>query len=110
VVSKVKEEVDRLLQAGFIQLCRYAEWVSNIVPVEKKNTGKIRVCMDFRNLNRAIPKDEYPIPIVDVLISHASGNWMISFLDGNARYNQIFMASEDISKMTFRCPGVCGAF
>jgi hypothetical protein len=110
VVSKVKEEVDRLLQAGFIQLCRYAKWVSNIVPVEKKNTGKIRVCVDFRNLNRAIPKDEYPMPIVDVLISHASGNWMISFLDGNTSYNQIFMDSEDVSKMTFRCPGVCGAF
>jgi hypothetical protein len=47
----VKEEVDQLLQAGFIQPCRYADWVSNIVPVEKKNIEKIRICMDFRNLN-----------------------------------------------------------
>jgi hypothetical protein len=56
VISKVKEEIDKLLQAKFIQPCRYAEWVSNTVPVEKHNTGKIRVCVDFRNLNRATPK------------------------------------------------------
>jgi hypothetical protein len=53
----VKEEVEWLLAAGFIGTCRYAEWVSNIVPIEKKNTGKIWVCVDFRNLNRATPKD-----------------------------------------------------
>jgi hypothetical protein len=47
----VKEEVDRLLQARFIQPCRYADWVSNIVPVEKKNTGKIQICVDLKNLN-----------------------------------------------------------
>jgi hypothetical protein len=40
-----------LLQAGFIKPCRYADWVSNIVPVEKKNTRKIHICVDFRNLN-----------------------------------------------------------
>jgi hypothetical protein len=51
IVERVKEEVDRLLQARFIQSCPYADWVSNIVPVEKKNTGKIRICVDFRNLN-----------------------------------------------------------
>jgi hypothetical protein len=70
----MKEEVDRLLQAGFIQPCRYADWVSNIIPVEKKNTGKIRICVDFRNLNRATPKEEYPMPVVDLLIDSASGN------------------------------------
>jgi hypothetical protein len=47
----VKKEVDRLQQAGFIQPCRYVDWVSNIVPIEKKNIGKIRICVDFRNLN-----------------------------------------------------------
>jgi hypothetical protein len=51
IIRRVKEVVDQLLQAGFIQPCRYADWVSNIVPVEKKNTGKIQICVDFRNLN-----------------------------------------------------------
>jgi hypothetical protein len=51
VIGRVKEEVDRLLQARFIQPCRYTDWVSNVVPVEKKNTGKIRIYMDFKNLN-----------------------------------------------------------
>jgi hypothetical protein len=109
VISRVKEEINRLLQAKFIRPCRYAEWVSNIVPVEK-NTGKIRVCVDFRNLNRATPKDEYPMSMADILINNASGNKMISFLDRNVGYNQIFMAEEDINKTTFHCPSLVGLF
>jgi hypothetical protein len=110
IIDRVKEEVDKLLQAGFIRSCRYADWVSNIVPVEKKNTCKIRVCVDYQNLNEAMPKNEYPMPIADVLINSASGNKVISFLDGNVGYNQIFMAEEDISKTTFRCLGFVGLF
>jgi hypothetical protein len=110
IVGRVKEEVDRLLQAGFIQPCQYADWVSNIVPVEKKNTGNMRICVYFRNLNRATPNDEYPMPVADLLIDSASGNKMISFLDGNAGYNQIFMAKEDVSKTVFHGPGFVGLF
>jgi hypothetical protein len=102
--------VERLLDAGFIRPCQYAEWVSNIIPVEKKGTGKIRVCIDFHNLNKATPKDEYPMPIADMLINNASGHRIISFLDGNAGYNQIFMAEEDMSETSFRCPGFIGLF
>jgi hypothetical protein len=110
IIGRVKEEVDRLLQVGFIQPCRYADWVSNIVRVEKKNKGKIRICVDFRNRNRATPKDEYPMPIADLLINSALGNKVISFLDSNAGYNQIFMAKEDINKTAFRYPGFIGLF
>jgi hypothetical protein len=110
IIERVKEEVDRLLQARFIQPCLYADWVSNIVPVEKNNTGKIRICVDFRNLNRATQKDEYPMPIDDLLIDNASSHKVISFLDGNAVYNQIFMEKEDVSKTVFRCPGFVGLF
>jgi hypothetical protein len=78
--------------------------------MEKKNTDKIWVCIDFRNLNKATPKDEYPMPIADMLINNASGHQIISFLDGNASYNKIFMAEEDISKMAFHCPGFIGLF
>jgi hypothetical protein len=110
IIERVKEEVDRLLQAGFIQPCRYVDWVYNIVPVEKKNTGKIWICVDFRNLNQATPKDEYPMHVADLLIDSASGNKMISFLDSNAGYNQIFKVKEDVSKTVFRCPGFVGLF
>ena len=63
----------------------------------------MRVCIDFRDLNRATTKDDYPMPIADMLINDASGHQVISFLDGNAGYNQIFMAEEDMSKTAFRC-------
>jgi hypothetical protein len=78
--------------------------------MEKKNTGKIWVFIDFRNLNKATPKYEYPMPIADILINNASGHQVISFLDGNAGYKQIFMIEEDMSKMTFHCPGFIGLF
>jgi hypothetical protein len=110
IYDRVKEEINQLLQAGFIQPCRYAEWISNIVPVKKKDFRKIRVCIDFRDLNRATPEDEYYMPIADMLINDALGHWVISFLDGNAGYNQIFMAKEDISKMAFICSGFVSLF
>jgi hypothetical protein len=97
--------VDWLLQAEFIQPCHYADWVSNFIPVGKKNMERIWICVDFRNLNRATPKDEYPMPAADLLVSSALGNKMISFLDGNAGYNQIFLEKEDVSKTAFHCPG-----
>jgi hypothetical protein len=105
----VKKEVERLLDTNFVRPCRYAEWISNIVPVYNKN-GKMRVCIDFRDLNRATPMDCYPMPVADLLVDAAAGHKVISFMDGNAGYNQIFMAIEDISKTAFRCPGHIGLF
>ena len=66
--------------------------------------------MDFRDLNRVTPKDEYPMPVAETLINAAAGHKMLSFMDGNAGYNQIFMALEDISKTAFRVPGAVGLF
>jgi hypothetical protein len=102
--DQIKEEVNWLIKASFICPCRYTEWVSNIVPVEKKGSGKIRVCVDFQNLNRVTPKDEYSMSVADLLINSESGNKVISFLNENADYNEIFMAEEDISKIAFICP------
>uniref|UniRef100_A0A0E0DBU4 Reverse transcriptase domain-containing protein n=1 Tax=Oryza meridionalis TaxID=40149 RepID=A0A0E0DBU4_9ORYZ len=105
----IKAKITRLYDVGFIRPCRYAEWISNIVPVIKKN-GKLRVCIDFRNLNKATPKDEYPMPVADQLVDAASGHKLISFMDGNACYNQILMAEEDIHKTAFRCPGAISLY
>jgi hypothetical protein len=109
VLEEVKKEIEKMLEAGFIRPCRYAEWISSIVPVQKKD-GRWRVYVDFRDLNRATPKDEYPMPVVEMLINAAACNKILSFMDGNAGYNQIFMAPEDIHKTAFRVPGAMGLF
>jgi ribonuclease HI len=109
VLVEVKKEVEKMLEAGFIRTCRYAEWISSVVPVQKKD-GRWRVCVDFRDLNRATPKDEYPMPIAETLINAAAGHKILSFMDGNAGYNQIFMAPEDIHKTAFRVTGAVGLF
>ncbi|KAA3452374.1 Transposon Ty3-I Gag-Pol polyprotein [Gossypium australe] len=109
VLADVKKEIERLLDANFIRPCKYADWISNIVPVYKKN-GKMRVCIDFRDLNKATPMDGYPMPVADSLVDAAAGYKVLSFMDGNAGYNQIFMALEDIVKTAFRCPGHIGLF
>ncbi|KAK1685826.1 hypothetical protein QYE76_046674 [Lolium multiflorum] len=64
ILEEVKKEIEKMLNAGFIGHA-YAEWISNVVPVEKKD-GRWRVAIDFRNLNNATPKDEYPMPVADI--------------------------------------------
>jgi hypothetical protein len=109
VLVEVKKEVEKMLEEGFIRPCRYATCISSVVPVQKKD-GRWRVCVDFRDLNRATPKDEYPMPTVETLINAAAGHKILSFMDGNAGYNQIFMAPEDVNKTAFRVPRAVGLF
>jgi hypothetical protein len=109
VLEEVKKEIEKMLEAGFIRPCRYAEWISSIIPVLKKD-GLWRVRMDFRDLNRATPKDEYLMPIEETLINAAADNKILSFMDGNAGYNQIFMAPEDIHETAFWVPDAVGLF
>jgi len=99
----VKEEVEKQFQAGFIQVSEYSEWVSNMVPVLKKNR-KIRVCADFRDLNKANPNDDFPLPHVDILVDNTADHALLSFMDGYAGHNQIKMAKEYISKTAFITP------
>jgi hypothetical protein len=100
IYEEIKTEIEKLHEAKFIRPCRYADWISSIVPVRKAN-GKLQICIDFRDLNRATPKDEYPMPVADMLIDASAGHEMLSFVDGNEGYNQIFMAEEDINKTVF---------
>jgi phosphatidylserine decarboxylase len=60
--------------------------------------------VDFRELNRATLKDEYPMPVAKTLINAAADNKILSFMDGNTSYNQIFMAPEDTHKLHFEYP------
>ncbi|XP_077222157.1 uncharacterized protein LOC143856000 [Tasmannia lanceolata] len=97
---KVYEEVKKLLEVKFIQVVEYPEWLTNIVPVPKKD-GKVRMCIDFRDLNKASPKDDFPLPNIDLLVDNTAGHALLSFMDGFSGYNQIKMALEDMMKITF---------
>ena len=100
VLIKIKEEVQKQIEAGFLTVFKYPEWVANIVPVPKKD-GKVRMCMDYRDLNRASPKDNFPLPHIDMLVDNTVGYSTFSFMDGFSGYNQIKMAEEDREKTTF---------
>ena len=104
VELKVKEEIEKLLKAKFIRHTRYVQWLENIVPMMKKN-GKLLVCVDFRDVNVATPKDMYVMPITDMLVDSTANNELLSFMDGFSSYNQILIVVEDIPKIAFRCHG-----
>ncbi|CAM6113035.1 unnamed protein product [Calypogeia fissa] len=101
----VKEEIDRLLEAGIIYPMLNSEWVSPIVIVPKKTKKdgkpKIRVCQDFRKLNDATLKDFYPLPFMNIVLDIVAGHEVYSFLDGYLGYNQIWIKKEDQAKTAF---------
>ena len=79
-VEAVREKVMKLRRAGAIKEVFYPEWLANIVMVKKKN-GKWRVCIDFTDLNKACPKDPFPMPGIDQLVDATAGHPRMSFLD-----------------------------
>ncbi|KAL0557043.1 hypothetical protein IC582_005561 [Cucumis melo] len=103
LISQIKEEVNKLIEAEFICEVKYPTWIANIIPVRKKN-GQLRVCVDFRDLNNACPKDDFPLPIMEIMIDATAGHEALSFVDGSSGYNQIRMALDDEEKTTFRTP------
>ena len=86
----VREETQKLLSASHIREIQYHEWLANVVLVKKAN-GKWRMCVDFTNLNKAYPKDSYPLPSIDALVDNTSGCRLLCFLDAFSSYNQIRM-------------------
>ena len=84
----IKEEIEKLLKAGFIYPISLIEWVSNPVQVDKKQ-GAIRICIDFRDLNWSCLKDNFPIPFIDQILDECAGSEVFSFMDSFSRYNQI---------------------
>ncbi|XP_057793051.1 uncharacterized protein LOC131009656 [Salvia miltiorrhiza] len=103
LVPLIEAEVNKLITAGFIREVKYPTWISSIVPVRKKN-GQIRVCVDFRDLNEACPKDDFPLPIAELMIDATTGHEALSFMDGSSGYNQILMSPEDEELTAFRTP------
>ena len=85
---------------GFLNIAHYPQCVANVVVVPKKD-GKIRVCVDYRDLNKASPKDNFPLPHIDVLVDNATKNATYSFMDGFFSYSQIRIIEEDKEKTIF---------
>src|SRR5213592_804102 len=99
----IRLEVDKLLRAGFIREVRHPDWLANPVVVPKAN-GKWRVCVDYTDLNKACPKDPFPLPRIDQIVDSTAGCDLLSFLDAYSGYHQIFMAKEDEEKTAFITP------
>ena len=103
IIEAIQLEVMKLIDSSFIREEQHPDWVSNIVSVTKKN-GKIRLCIDFHNLNEACPKDEFPLPITDVMIDNTCAFERMSFMDRFSRYNQIKMYPDNEKHTSFRIP------
>ena len=95
ILLKIKEEVKKQLDASFLEVSKYPQWVANIVLVPKKN-DKVRMCVDCRDLNRASSNDNFPLPHIDTLVDNTAKHSLFSFMDGFSSYNQIRMAPEDV--------------
>ncbi|KAL0310137.1 UNVERIFIED_CONTAM: Transposon Tf2-12 polyprotein [Sesamum angustifolium] len=102
LIPLIEGEVNKLIEVGFIREVKYPMWTS-IIPARKKN-GQIQVFVDFRNLNNACPKDNFPLPIAELIIDATTGHEALSFMDGSSGYNQIRMAPTDKELTAFRTP------
>ena len=96
----INEEVGKLLQAGAIREVEYPEWLANVVLVKKAN-GKWRLCIDFTDVNKACPKDSFPLPQIDLIVDATAGHELLSFMDAFSGYNQISMDPDDQEKTSF---------
>ena len=96
----IKEEVQKLTTTQFIKEVYYSDWLANVVMVKKAN-GKWRMCIDFTDLNKACPKDSYPLLRIDQLVDSTAGHQLLSFMDVFSGYNQIKMDEVDQEKTSF---------
>ena len=95
----ISNEVEKLLMAGFIREVYYPDWLANVVMVKKSN-GKWKMCVDFTDLNKACPKDSFPLPRIDQLVDLMAGHKLLTFMDAFSGYNQIMMNEDDQEKMS----------
>ena len=90
----INEEVSKLLQAKAIREVEYPDWLANVVLVKKAN-GKWQLCIDFIDVNRACPKNSFPLPRIDLIVDATAGHELLSFMDAFSGYNQIIMDPSD---------------
>lgn len=103
VMFKIKEEIRRVLKSKFTRKKRFVEWIFNIVPIIKKS-GMLRVCINFKDQNDVVPKDEYLMHVAEILVDSAADVKYLSIPDGYSSYNQILIINKDMAKRKFRCP------
>ena len=96
----INEEVGKLLQAGAIREVDYPEWFANVVLVKTSN-DKWRLYIDFTDVNRAFPKDSFPLPRIELLVDATAGHELLNFMDAFSGYNQISMDPDDQEKTSF---------
>ena len=96
----INEEVGKLLQTGAIREVEYPEWLANVVLVKKVN-DKWRLCIDFSDINRACPKDSFPLPRIDLIIDATADHELLSFMDAFSGYNQISMDPDNQENTSF---------
>ena len=94
----VKEEVDKFLKAGFVKKARYRKWLANVVMMKKANK-KWRMCVDFIDLYKACPKDNFPLLRIDQLVDATTRRELLRFMNAYSRYNQIKMHESDQEKI-----------
>lgn len=97
---KTREEVGKQLDVGFLVIAKYPEWVANIVPAPKRY-GKVKMCVDYQDLNRGSPKDDFPLPHINVLVDNTAQFSVFLFMDGFSGYNHIQMDPADMEKTMF---------
>ena len=88
------------MTTGFIQEVYYPKWLANVVIVNKSNK-KLRMCVDFTNINNACPKDSFPLPRINQLVDSTASHELLTFLDAFSGYNQILMKEEGQEKTAF---------
>ncbi|KAI5333950.1 hypothetical protein L3X38_024082 [Prunus dulcis] len=96
----MRTEVEKLQTIGFIREATYPVWLANSVMV-RKSTGGWRMCQDYTDLNKACPKDSFPLPRIDQLVDATAGHELLSFMDAYSGYNQIFMHPPDSEHTAF---------
>ena len=91
--SQIKFELNKMLKAKIIFPVRHSKWMSNTVLVRKKD-GEIRICIDFKNLNKAYQKDNFPLPTMEQILQSVAGSKLMSFLDGFFRIQSDYGTSR----------------